>query len=83
LPENKSFYSFADGLAEAFKLYGRSESKNKVVAIIVQPGERNVADQRWIQFHLNERHHTNAIRRTLRDIADRGHLDPATKILTM
>lgn len=80
MPENRSIHSFADGLGEAFKHYGKLDS---VVLFIVQPGERNVADQRWIQFHLKERHRVRAIRRTLWDIAERGHLDPKTKVLTM
>lgn len=52
-PENKSGVSIADGLAKACKLYGVNRS---AVMMVVQPGENNVFDQRWIEQTLFERY---------------------------
>ncbi|KAI8885878.1 glutathione synthase [Backusella circina FSU 941] len=78
LPSNKSLDSFADGLASAWKLYGNPEAR---VMMIIQPTERNVFDQRTIEFALMENHGVHLIRRSLAEIEDRAILDPETKKL--
>ncbi|KAJ2609012.1 Glutathione synthetase [Coemansia sp. RSA 1365] len=52
LPENESLTSIGDGIAVGFELYG---TPSAVVAMIIQPDERNVYDQRWIEEGLWKR----------------------------
>ncbi|KAF9924300.1 hypothetical protein FBU30_005695 [Linnemannia zychae] len=78
LPHSESIESIASGLASAHKLYG---SKTAKVMMVVQPGERNAFDQRWIEYNLLNKHGVVLIRKTLAEIADQGHLDPKTKAL--
>ncbi|KAJ2555741.1 Glutathione synthetase [Coemansia sp. RSA 1933] len=51
LPKNESLISIGDAIAAGFGLYGNDDA---VVAMIVQPGERNVFDQRWVEKRLWE-----------------------------
>ena len=67
MPKNKAGTAIADGLAKAFKLYNNPKS---VVMMVVQPGETNVFDQRWIEQQLLERHGIPLIRKTLLEISN-------------
>ncbi|KAJ2731201.1 Glutathione synthetase [Coemansia sp. BCRC 34962] len=58
LPTNESLTSIGDGIAAGFELYG---NPGAVVAMVVQPNERNIYDQRWI----------HVVRLTFGDIVDR------------
>ncbi|KAF9999965.1 hypothetical protein BGZ80_005048 [Entomortierella chlamydospora] len=78
LPVSESITSIASGLASAHQLYG---SKTAKVMMVVQPGERNAFDQRWIEYNLLKNHGVVLIRKTLAEIADQGRLDPKTKAL--
>ncbi|KAF9382550.1 hypothetical protein CPC16_009300 [Podila verticillata] len=78
LPTSESIESIASGLASAHKHYG---SKSAKVMMVVQPGERNAFDQRWIEYNLLKKHGIVLIRKTLAEIADHGRLDPTTKAL--
>ncbi|KAI9245110.1 glutathione synthase [Phascolomyces articulosus] len=80
LPENRSVQAIAGGIASAWKLYGNPHAR---VMMVVQPGERNVFDQRWIEYNLLESHGIRLLRRTLEEIEDRGELNPKTKALTI
>ncbi|KND01668.1 glutathione synthetase [Spizellomyces punctatus DAOM BR117] len=71
LPRNSSIKDIAKGIAKAWSLYG---SASAVVIMIVQPGERNAFDQRWIEYNLFYEHKIRLIRCTLAEIADRGTL---------
>ncbi|RCH99452.1 hypothetical protein CU098_009412 [Rhizopus stolonifer] len=78
LPENKAIDSIARGLADAWKHYGNPDAR---VAMIIQPGERNAFDQRWIEYALLENHGVPLVRLSLEDIATRAKLDTNTKAL--
>ncbi|KAF8942994.1 hypothetical protein BGZ47_005931 [Haplosporangium gracile] len=78
LPNSDSIESIASGLASAHKHYG---SKTAKVMMVVQPGERNAFDQRWIEYNLLNKHGVVLIRKTLAEVADQGRLDPKTKAL--
>ncbi|KAF9978062.1 hypothetical protein BGZ73_003802 [Actinomortierella ambigua] len=78
LPSSESISSIASGIASAHELYG---SKSAKVMMVVQPGERNAFDQRWIEYNLLKNHGILLIRKTLAEIADQGRLDPVTKAL--
>ncbi len=51
-PVNDSLRSLSNGLAEGWKGYGRSDAR---ILFVVQAGERNVFDQRWLEWDLLER----------------------------
>ncbi|KAJ2704296.1 Glutathione synthetase [Coemansia sp. IMI 203386] len=68
IPENESLTSIGDGIAAGFELYG---SKEAIVVMVVQPGERNVYDQRWVETRLWERHGIKVARLTFAEIHDR------------
>lgn len=53
LPENKALTSLCDGLAEAHRVYG---STNAAILMVVQDGERNVFDQRFLEYELLQRY---------------------------
>lgn len=76
LPENKAIESIANGLATAWKHYGNPNAR---VAMIVQPGERNAFDQRWIEYTLLESHGISLLRLSLEDIATRATLGSENK----
>ncbi|TPX72981.1 glutathione synthase [Spizellomyces sp. 'palustris'] len=71
LPRNSSIKDIAKGIAKAWSLYG---SASAVVIMIVQPGERNAFDQRWIEYNLFDEHKIRLMRCTLAEIADCGTL---------
>ncbi|KAG0243011.1 hypothetical protein BGX31_011327 [Mortierella sp. GBA43] len=78
IPSSDSITSIASGLASAHQLYG---SKTAKVMMVVQPGERNSFDQRWIEYNLLKNHGIVLVRKTLAEIAEHGRLDPTTKAL--
>ncbi|KAI8605723.1 glutathione synthase [Dissophora ornata] len=78
LPNSESISSIASGLASAHQLYG---SKTAKVMMVVQPGERNAFDQRYIEYNLLKNHGVVLIRKTLAEVAEQGRLDPQTKAL--
>jgi len=50
-PENDSLKQISNGLAEGWKAYGRDDA---AVLFVVQEGERNVFDQKWLEYELLE-----------------------------
>lgn len=49
----------------------------------MQEGERNYADQRWLEYELWERHRVPVLRKTLREVQEQGCLDKASGRLTL
>ncbi|KAL6079400.1 Glutathione synthetase [Balamuthia mandrillaris] len=80
LPHNDAAEVMVSGFANAVKLYGNSQA---VVMMVVQPDERNTADQRCMEYILWKRYGIHMIRRSLADIQQRGAIDPTTKALTI
>ncbi|KAI8081159.1 glutathione synthetase [Thamnidium elegans] len=76
LPQNKAIESIANGLATAWKHYGNPDAR---VVMIIQPGERNAFDQRWIEYELLESHGISLMRFSLEDIYTRATLRPKDK----
>ena len=57
LPDNPAMFGLADGLAEGHKAYGEGVvSKETGILFLVQEGERNAFDQRWLEYSLLERY---------------------------
>ncbi|BEI80105.1 hypothetical protein CcaverHIS002_0106340 [Cutaneotrichosporon cavernicola] len=70
--DNHSLEDIAAGLAEGFNAYGNSDA---VVLFVVQEGERNVFDQRALEYQLLKRHRVKSVRLTFAQVAQRGQLD--------
>ncbi|KAG2125780.1 glutathione synthase [Suillus clintonianus] len=79
-PENSTTSGLAEGLAKAHAAYGVQDAR---ILFVVQPNERNVFDQRWLEYELLEKHQICVIRQTLADLAISASLDPSTHALTI
>jgi glutathione synthetase len=73
LPPNRPIHVIAAALAQAVKLHELCGAAD-VVMMVVQPGDRNSTDQRWIEYTLWNAHRVRMIRRSLADVAARGTL---------
>ncbi|KAI8809864.1 glutathione synthase [Cladochytrium replicatum] len=77
LVENTSIQGIPKGIASAFKLYsqktGVAEEKLAVI-MVVQPGERNAFDQRWIEYTLLNKFKVRLFRKTLAEIGKEANL---------
>lgn len=63
LPLSESADALATGMAKAHKAYGESTSGLPTCVIfLVQDPERNVFDQRHVEYSLNEKHHIRSFR---------------------
>ena len=51
-PVNEALIKLAAGLAEGWKAYGNEDA---AVLFVAQDGERNVFDQRWLEYELYEK----------------------------
>ncbi|KAL1748336.1 glutathione synthase [Schizophyllum fasciatum] len=71
-PSNNTTAGIASGLAAAHKAYGKPGS---YILFVVQPGERNVFDQSWLEYELLEGHNIPVIRQTLDQLATSASLD--------
>ena len=55
-----------------------------VVLFLVSEVERNVYDQRGMEYHIYEhQHHIKVIRRTLQQIRTGGSLSPSKKLIVL
>ncbi|KAF9478219.1 glutathione synthase [Pholiota conissans] len=77
-PSNETTPGLASGLAEAHKAYGDERSQ---ILFVVQPGERNVFDQRPLEYELLERYGIHSIRNTFEELGNIAHVDPSTSAL--
>ncbi|KJE96528.1 glutathione synthetase [Capsaspora owczarzaki ATCC 30864] len=78
LPENVALAKLAEGMAQAWRLYNKPGA---VIMMVVQPGEHNSYDQRWMEHTLWERYHVKMIRQTLTEIYTYAILDDVEKAL--
>ncbi|GAO49891.1 glutathione synthase [Saitoella complicata NRRL Y-17804] len=87
LPANPALDELAAGLAAAHEAYlaqQRKQKKNNVVILfVVQPGERNAFDQRWLEYTLLKTHSTPVLRHTLAELHSLAHISPSTSVLTI
>jgi len=77
LPENDTLRVVPAALAQAHHAYG---SKTATVLFVVQDGERNFADQRWIEYALFEQHGVPVIRKTLTELHAEASMDSAGRL---
>jgi hypothetical protein len=69
LPPNPTLEALPAAIAAAHAHYGRAKA---VVVFVVQPGERNLFDQRFLELALWERHKVPVVRLTLEQVCDLG-----------
>ncbi|EDQ89958.1 uncharacterized protein MONBRDRAFT_16669 [Monosiga brevicollis MX1] len=75
IPENNALAGVVDGFKAALDAYvtaGRRRTSNPLAAVMmVQPGERNICDQRGLEVELRRRHGHRMARVTLEEAAQR------------
>ncbi|AGO12837.1 AaceriACR284Cp [[Ashbya] aceris (nom. inval.)] len=82
VPVSESAVLLPRGLADAAKKYNSlTGSSDSIVAFIVQRGERNVVDQRILEYNLFERYGVKSVRLMLHEVHERTRTDPVTKRL--
>ncbi|KAK4529167.1 hypothetical protein CCYA_CCYA01G0024 [Cyanidiococcus yangmingshanensis] len=80
MPENGALEGIAEALAHAHRWWrAQQESQSldvdtAVVLFVTQPGERNIYDQKWVEFTLWKEHSIRVRRATLSQIAEHGQL---------
>ncbi|CAL1713699.1 unnamed protein product [Somion occarium] len=77
-PPNTTISGLVEGLAEAHRAYNIPDTR---ILFVVQPGERNVFDQRWLEYELLERHSIHVIRQTFDELSASAHIEATTKAL--
>ncbi|KAH9960106.1 glutathione synthase [Russula dissimulans] len=78
LPINNNTKGLADGLAEAHRAYGLPAA---YVLFVVQPNERNVFDQRLLEYQLFESHRIRVIRRTFAELGTTASVSASRALL--
>ncbi|CAM9010397.1 unnamed protein product [Wickerhamomyces anomalus] len=82
LPISESITKLSEGLADGNYYYNDCVSNTKtVVLVVVQHKERNVFDQRLLEYALLANHGVKSIRLTLSEIDSKTYIDPQTKKL--
>ncbi|KAJ7704289.1 glutathione synthase [Mycena rosella] len=79
-PPNDTTAGLVEGLAAAHAAYNAKESK---ILFVVQAGERNVFDQRLLEYELLEKHSIHVIRQTFDELAASASIDSATQALVI
>ncbi|KAG1899476.1 glutathione synthase [Suillus fuscotomentosus] len=79
-PENSTTSGLVEGLSKAHEAYGVRDAH---ILFVVQPNERNVFDQQWLEYGLLERHQIHVVRQTLAELAVFASIDPSTHALIL
>ncbi|KAF7323690.1 Glutathione synthetase [Mycena kentingensis (nom. inval.)] len=77
-PANETTAGLVEGLAAAHAAYGGKDAR---ILFVVQAGERNVFDQRLLEYELLEKHSIHVIRQKFDDLAANASVDPTTSTL--
>ncbi|PVF93063.1 glutathione synthase [Serendipita vermifera] len=86
LPQNHTRAEMVQGLAVAHKAYldttpNTQRSSQPKILFVIQPNERNVFDQRFLEYELLERHGIRVIRCTFEEIAQEAVPDKENRKL--
>lgn len=84
VPVNVALDEIAGGLAAAHNIYLKQRgltNSDCSIAMIVQPGERNFADQRLLQFQIWKNHRVRCFRVTLAEVFQEGLLGDNKQLL--
>ncbi|KAJ6511360.1 hypothetical protein C8R47DRAFT_1094789 [Mycena vitilis] len=79
-PPNNTTAGLVEGLAAAHAAYNVKEAK---ILFVVQVGERNVFDQRLLEYELLEKHSIHIIRQTFDELAGSASVDSTTRALSI
>ncbi|KAI0265685.1 glutathione synthase [Gloeopeniophorella convolvens] len=77
-PPNETVKGLAAGLAEAHGVYGNPDAH---ILFVVQPNERNIFDQRLLEYELLESHGTHVTRRTFAELSTTASVSPTRSLL--
>ncbi|EGO23546.1 hypothetical protein SERLADRAFT_408898 [Serpula lacrymans var. lacrymans S7.9] len=77
-PPNTTTAGLAQGLAEAHNAYAVPTAQ---ILFVVQQRERNVFDQRWLEYELLHAHAIHVVRQTFDQLAHSIHIHPTTRAL--
>ncbi|KAJ7135421.1 hypothetical protein C8R43DRAFT_1020950 [Mycena crocata] len=77
-PPNDTTAGLVEGLAAAHAAYNVKQTK---ILFVVQAGERNVFDQRLLEYELLEKHSIQVIRQTFDQLASSSSVDSTTRAL--
>ncbi|KAG9124135.1 hypothetical protein FRC07_012705 [Ceratobasidium sp. 392] len=78
MPPNETRYELVEGIAAAHRAYTNPSAR---VLFVVQPNERNVFDQRWLEYDLLERHGIHVIRQTMEQLSTSASLDENSNLI--
>ncbi|KAI0647110.1 glutathione synthase [Trametes meyenii] len=78
LPPNNPISGLAEGLAAAHKAHG---SLSAWILFVVQDSERNVFDQRWLEYELLEKYSIRIVRQTFEELAVSAEVVPTSRTL--
>ena len=82
LPKNDTIAGLAKGLAAGHVAYVSSGgSPSSKILFVVQPGERNVFDQRWLEYELLETYGIHSIRQTFEELLTSSSVDASSSVL--
>ncbi|KIL67776.1 hypothetical protein M378DRAFT_72735 [Amanita muscaria Koide BX008] len=76
-PENNTLSTIAEGLAAAHSAYN---VQSAWILFVVQPNERNVFDQRWIEYELFDKYQIRVIRQTFDQLAATATVDSTSRL---
>ena len=87
VPENNTLAEVVQGLLHAHKAYleidsvGHTQTGNVYVLFVVQPNERNIFDQRHLEYELLQTHGIRVIRRTFDELEEYSRLSDDNRAL--
>lgn len=81
LPLSESVDELANGLADGNYYYNsKTNNTQTVILVVVQENERNVFDQRLLEYSLLKNHGVRSVRLTLAEIGEKTYLDEDRKL---
>jgi glutathione synthase len=88
VPPNETCAEIVKGLARAHKAYLHPDAVKDpqhmsqiYILVVIQPNERNVFDQRFLEYELLQTHNIRVIRRTSEELETQAHLEEGTRKL--
>ncbi|KAF6755858.1 glutathione synthase [Ephemerocybe angulata] len=82
LPKNDTIAGLAKGIAAGHAAYvSNGGSPSSKILFVVQAGERNVFDQRWLEYELLEKHSIHSIRQTFEELITSSSVDTSSSSL--
>ncbi|CAE7067950.1 unnamed protein product [Rhizoctonia solani] len=77
-PENNTRNGLVEGLSAAHTAYKKPSAR---ILFVVQPNERNMFDQRWLEYELLDKYGIHVIRHTLEALSTYATLDGSSNLL--